>query len=105
MHGENVPVKAEQMRGELELLSEKLGYKIRYEFGDFKGGMCHVQDANYIIVPKRLPAERQVTILARELSRLTLDNVFLLPAVRQILDDYRDTNEEARDDDAGIDES
>ena len=73
-------MKPEQLKGELESLGEKLGYKIRYENGDFKGDRCHVKETDFLIVPKRLPAERQVTILARALAQLPLENVFLLPA-------------------------
>lgn len=82
-------MKQEQLLEELELLSEKLGITIRYENGDFKGGQCQVKEKQYIIIPKRLPIERQIQIFAQELARFPMENVFILPAIRELLEAYQ----------------
>ena len=82
-------MKPVQLLEELESLSEKLGITIRYELGDFKGGFCQVKEDTYIIIPKRLPIEKQVLILSRELARFPLDNMYILPAVRELIEENR----------------
>lgn len=82
-------MKQEQLLEELELLCEKLGITVRFENGDFKGGQCQVKEKQFIIIPKRLPLERQIQIFAQELSRFPMENVFILPAIRELLERYQ----------------
>lgn len=75
----------ESILEELENISTKLGLVVRYEKGDFAGGLCRVIDEKYIIVNKKLSAEKKINLIARELSKLDIENVFILPAVKEII--------------------
>ena len=90
-------MKPEQLREELESLSDKLGITVRYEQGDFKGGICQVKEETLLIVPKRLPLEKQVQLLSRELAQFPLENIYILPAIRKLLDEYKPPSESESD--------
>ena len=80
-------MKPDQFREELESLAEKLGLTVRYENGDFKGGLCQVKEQTFIIIPKRFPIEKQIQLLALEIARYPLENIFVLPAIRKLLEE------------------
>jgi len=72
---------------QLESLLQDLSINLRYEKGDFQGGLCRVNGQKIFIINKKLPDERKIEIVAQELSRLDLDNVFIVPAVRKLIDE------------------
>lgn len=72
---------------QLESLIHDLSIKLRYEKGDFQGGLCKVNGEKIFIVNKKLPTERKIKIFAEDLSQLDLDNIFMVPAVRKIIDE------------------
>ena len=67
-------------------LAKKLDVEIRYEKGDFKGGFCRVNDKQFIVLQKNELPYKNVEILARELRQFDLENVYLLPALREIIE-------------------
>ena len=68
---------------ELENLSARLGIAVRYDEGDFKSGMCRIKSERIIIIQKKLTVERKVSALARELSTLDLNSLYILPKLRE----------------------
>ncbi|RMF95323.1 MAG: hypothetical protein D6734_05745 [Candidatus Schekmanbacteria bacterium] len=83
-------MKQELILEQLEELAEKLSIKVQYE--DLKkagiklrGGSCRVEDENRIIIDKRLRINEKVEILANELSKLNLENVYIPPRIKSIL--------------------
>ncbi len=83
-------MKQELILEQLEELAEKLSIKLQYE--DLKksgiklrGGSCRVEEENRIIIDKRLKVNEKVEILANELSKLNLDDVFIPPRIKSLL--------------------
>lgn len=72
---------------ELEDIAKKLGYRIRYEKGNFIGGDCRVREEKILVVNKFLPIEGRISTIAKALSRIGIGNVFITPQVRKLIDD------------------
>lgn len=86
-------MKTEQILEELKTAAEQLGYRVRTEKGNFKGGRCVVGDESIIMLNKRHLPQLQLVILAQSLRDLPIDEVFLRPAVRSALEDVWQRNE------------
>jgi hypothetical protein len=56
----------------VELLLQQLGYKIRYEKGNFRGGVCVLEDQKLIVINKFYPFESRVTTLVDVLANTTV---------------------------------
>ena len=75
----------------LEDLAEKLGVEIVYEkLGgeDFRvrGGLCKVRGRYKIFVDRSETIEGRIEILAKALSSLNTEGIYLLPQIREILE-------------------
>lgn len=82
----------------LEDLAFRLGIEIVYEKlgeGDFsiEGGLCKVKGVYRIFVDPSAPTEVQIEILARALSSFQIDEVYLLPFIRGILEKARKSSQ------------
>ncbi len=80
-------MKEEEILSGLEKIFESLQIEVRYEKGDFSGGYCILKDKPMVIVQSNLPAAQKIKILARELAQMDLQNVFLVPALREVIDE------------------
>lgn len=80
-------MKEEEILSGLEKVFESLQIEVRYEKGDFAGGYCILKDKPMVIVQNNLQAAQKIKILARELAQMDLQNVFLLPALREAIDE------------------
>lgn len=78
------------MLGELEEVARELGYRVRYEKGDFAGGDCRVRENKILVVNKFVPIEAKISTIARTLARLGSGSVFITPQVRKLLDEESD---------------
>jgi len=78
-------MKEEEILSGLEKLVESLSIQLRYEKGDFAGGYCVLQDKRMMIVNNALTSAMRLKVLARELATMNLDNVFVLPALREVI--------------------
>lgn len=72
---------------ELEDVAKKLGYRIRYEKGNFVGGDCRVREEKVLVINKFLPIEGRISTIARALARIGVGNVFITPQARKLIDD------------------
>ena len=77
----------EQMLQELRETCELLGYRLRFERGDFSGGACILKDEKLLLINKRYSIERKLATLARALGEIGTESVFLKPAVRGFIED------------------
>jgi len=76
----------EQIYEELIELAERLDIEVIKDRGDFSGGYCRVhEDRRIVLNQHNLPAT-QLRTLAKNLLQLDLSNIYLLPAVREYLD-------------------
>ena len=73
---------------ELEALAERLTVEVRYEALDGRGGLCRFGGKWRLILNRSLSTEERIQILARELVRFPLDDLFVLPRIRTILEEY-----------------
>ncbi len=73
---------------ELENLAERLNVTVRYEEGDFKGGLCRVKDEQLLIINKKLPDERKIIVLASEISKFDLSGMYIIPKLRESISEF-----------------
>jgi hypothetical protein len=62
-----------------EKLLREVGYRVRR-------GSCRVREAHVIFMDRGLPLGAQIEVLAEELAGRPLDDVYLSPAARQLLE-------------------
>lgn len=80
-------MKEEEILSGLEKVVESLQIELRYEKGDFSGGYCVLKDKPLMIVQSNLNAAQKIKVIARELAQMDLQNVFLVPALREVIDE------------------
>ncbi len=75
-----------QMLTELEEVADKLGFKIRYEKGNFEGGYCILKESRLLVVNARNEVERRIIIVSKSLKEIGIDDIFVKPNVREIIE-------------------
>jgi len=75
---------------EFENLAERLSIHLRYGKLDSDGGMCRYRGQYHIVINKHLDTDRRIDILGRAVSSLLLEEVFLIPALREAIDRNRE---------------
>lgn len=68
---------------ELENIATRLDITVRYEEGDFSGGLCRVQSKNILIINKKHSIQKKISTLARELGSVDLSTIYILPQLRE----------------------
>lgn len=72
----------------LEKLLLELGIDVRYEKGEFVGGLYRYKSKEQLLVNKTLDIEYKIRVIAKELhGKLDLQNTFIVPALREIIED------------------
>jgi len=69
-----------------ESLIENLSISLRYEKGDFTGGLCKISDENVLIINNKLSIERKISLIADELRRMDLNQIYIRPVLREIIE-------------------
>lgn len=77
--------------GHLEALAYALGIDVRYEFLEGEtafssGGLCRIKDKQFIILNHKAPIGEKIQTLARALKRFDLSQVYIRPAIRDLLE-------------------
>jgi len=72
---------------ELKDLAAQLGATVRFEKGDFKGGYCLLKDSKVIVINKLANTQRKAMILCTALKELGIDQIYLTPRLREIIDE------------------
>ncbi|MFH1213200.1 MAG: hypothetical protein V1681_03875 [Candidatus Neomarinimicrobiota bacterium] len=75
-----------ELRTECEQLFERLGYVVIYGLGNFKDGACLVESEKKLVVNKYTPLDLQVDFLVKALKSLDLSDVYILPALRELIE-------------------
>ncbi|GMU97001.1 hypothetical protein [Ignavibacterium sp.] len=81
----------EQIIDELKLIASQLGVSVRFEKGDFKGGFCIVKENKIIVINKFANTQRKAAILATALKELGIDDIYINPRLREIIDEMTET--------------
>ncbi len=84
---------------ELEEVARQLGLVVRKEKGNFKGGRCIVGGQEIIMLNKHHVPEAHLNVLAESLRGMSVDTVFMKPAVRKALERTWETLESVLTDD------
>lgn len=100
-----------QILAELEEIVERLGYKTRYEKGNFEGGYCVLKESRFIVVNNRNEIEKRITIVSKCIKEIGADDIFIKPHLREIIETEsakgiasEDTDAEQIDDEDSNDE-
>lgn len=73
---------------ELEAVASQLSVEVRHEdLEGSRGGLIRLRGETCILLDRELPVGERVEVLAGALARLPLEDVFLPPAVRELLED------------------
>ena len=85
----------EQLYRHLEDLAEQLGISIRHENLSNRdpavsSGLCRVRGNHLFLMDEAKPLSDKIRALSECLSRMDLEGVYLLPAVRRILEENRE---------------
>lgn len=86
-------MKPEQTYQDLKELAEKLGVVVseqnfRSTGIKAKSGLCKVKGKNILIIDKKLPIQDKNEVLASCLSKLSHEDIFMVPALREFLDSF-----------------
>ena len=82
-------MKNDKLYLEFEQLSERLGVRIVKGKGDFVGGPCKINGEAIIVINKTKPIEQRLKILAGSFLKYSLDEVYMIPALRAYIEDVR----------------
>jgi hypothetical protein len=77
------------LKVELEALYEKLGYTVVYGKGGFKDGICLIEKDKKVVINQYTPLDLQTGFMIEQLSKMDLSNVYVLPVIRELVDDKR----------------
>ena len=83
-----------ELLSKLEALAEQLEIPVRYanlatEELAGRGGLCVLRGERQIIIERTLGFRDKARLLATGLTQFDLEGVFLLPAVRQAIEDIK----------------
>ena len=84
---------AEQTYQELKDLAEKLGINVseqsfRNTGLKVKSGLCKVKGQRLLIIDKHKSIYKRITIMASHLARIPHEDVFMVPAIRELLEKH-----------------
>ncbi len=78
--------KKEMLIEDLTEVLGKLGYEVRVEKGTFKGGFCLLRDQKIFLLNKNLEQDRKIGILAKNISEIGVEGIYLKPNVRELVE-------------------
>ncbi|MBL7192179.1 hypothetical protein ISS30_10860 [bacterium] len=82
-------MRSEKLYSHLMALAERIALPVREEKGDFHGGLCIVDGEEAVFLNRDHDIGMKVSVLAKALACKRLDQIFMLPAVREMIDKYR----------------
>ena len=85
--------KYEELVNDFIELSDKLNVKIVHDKGDFNGDNCLLFSDNFIVINKHKPLEQRVNILAKCFGKMDLNNIYIKPMLRELIDQVKLENE------------
>ena len=91
-------MKPEQIYQELKDLAEKLEITVSEQnltiAGiNVKSGLCKVKGRNMFIMDKHKSIHKKIKLLASHLAEVPHENVFIVPAIRELLEKERPLNQ------------
>jgi hypothetical protein len=90
-------MRAEEVVRELVNVAERAGISVRLEpldpdfFETRRGGICRIEGARTIVVDSRASIDEKMVVLLRALGSVELDAVYMLPQLRQQIEQHKKT--------------
>ena len=78
-------IQKQQLLQEMEELLLRLSIPLRYEKGDFSGGLCRIEEETHFILNRNLSLDQKLEVFKNDLSNLDLEKHFVRPALREFL--------------------
>jgi len=83
----------EEILAQIEEVARSLEITVRYEkiqkeSAFFPGGYCKVKGRDLIIINSKASLDDKVEIIARALALFDLSQIYVLPAVRELIDSF-----------------
>jgi hypothetical protein len=82
----------ENILDDLKELAYQMGVRVRFERGDFKGGYCLIKEDKLIVLNKLSNLQRKVITLTSALKELGIEDFYLPPKLRSIIDELADNS-------------
>ncbi|NOZ75728.1 MAG: hypothetical protein GXO90_10235 [FCB group bacterium] len=79
-------IRPDKLLSYFEDLARKMGIRVIYDRGAFRGGTCLLKEERVIVVNQHRPIEERLRILARGFTSLDLSGVYLVPVLRAYLE-------------------
>jgi len=88
-------LKPDRLYQELKDLAEKMDITVseqnlRATGIKAKSGLCKVKGKSMFIMDKNKSIHKKIKILAAQLAELPVENIYIVPTVRELLDKYAD---------------
>lgn len=83
-------MKEEELLNLLVDLARRLEFDIRFDRGSFRDGACRLQGKKVIVLNRISPTTKKITALSRALADQPLDDVYLLPVVREAIENAKE---------------
>jgi len=80
----------EEIIHDLKAVASELGATVRFEKGDFKGGYCLLKESKVIVINKNANLQRKAMILSTALKELGVDEIYLNPRLREMIEEMGD---------------
>lgn len=80
--------KKDKLIDELTDVFKEIGYSVRIEKGMFKGGFCLLREEKTFLLNRNLEQDRKISILAKNISELGTEGMFLKPNIRELVDKF-----------------
>ncbi|MCJ7714397.1 hypothetical protein MUO66_08080 [Candidatus Bathyarchaeota archaeon] len=80
----------EEIIQDLRSIASQLGASVRFEKGDFKGGYCLLKESKVIVINKNANLQRKAVILSVALKELGVDEIYLNPKLRELIEEMGD---------------
>ena len=75
---------------ELGKIADKLDIELRFDDLESAGGLCTVKGKKLLCVNRNLPAEEKAEIILNSLARQGgIEDIYVLPGIRKLLDERR----------------
>jgi hypothetical protein len=79
---------------ELEALAEKLGIQVIYEkLSQSRSGLCRLYGEHMLFVERNLDEDEKVQVFVSALSLFPLENIAMLPGIRDLVMEYHLRND------------
>ncbi len=82
----------EEIIQDLKSVASQLGATVRFEKGDFKGGYCLIKENKVIVINKNANLQRKAMILSTALKELGINEIYLNPRLREIIEEMGEMN-------------